>query len=412
HYVFRIKDFTWSGRLFHCADCNTDNPEWASLNRGVLICSECCYVHRNLGRHISHVRSLQKGNWNKNQLELMYVLYSNGSNSIWEHTLLDPLTSSKVKRKPKPHDPVLPVKESFIKEKYAHSAFTLRPSKDEGPINQNDLDRQLWSCVRTSHVITTLRLLSLGADPNYADAEKKNSALHIAAKEGQELQVELLCIYGADAGQPNASDLLPSEIARLENNHELATRLEDLRFEVTDRLSMFLCGRKPDHSRKQDFLIPELIAERPLAHEVSSLRRRLSVIPSHCFERIVQDVYDEVDRRETMASWNAVMQGIKPINLGNEEWVAVFLPPNPEMTATRNQLRQKLAKCGSKEFATLVIDILKEAKRRYKSGGTSGEAAQVLRSVSMSDYAHLKERVKEAEQKLAIAERTNENLQL
>lgn len=54
------------------------------------------------GRHVSNLRSLQKGNWNKNQLELMYTLYANGSNSIWEHTLLDPLNSGKVKRKPQP----------------------------------------------------------------------------------------------------------------------------------------------------------------------------------------------------------------------------------------------------------------------------------------------------------------------
>lgn len=32
-----------------CADCGASRPEWASINRGVLICSECCHVHRNLG---------------------------------------------------------------------------------------------------------------------------------------------------------------------------------------------------------------------------------------------------------------------------------------------------------------------------------------------------------------------------
>ncbi|VDD96520.1 unnamed protein product [Enterobius vermicularis] len=425
-----------SERQFQCADCSADNPVWASLNRGVLICSECCYIHRNLGRHVSNLRSLQKGNWNKNQLELMYTLYANGSNSIWEHTLLDPLNSGKVKRKPQPHDPVIPVKESFIKEKYANSAFSLRPSKDEGPITQEDLDRQLWSCVRTSHIVTTLRLLALGADPNYADPEKHNAPLHIAAKEGQALQVELLWIYGADAGQVNASDLTPSQIAKLENHHELALRLEDLRFEVTDRFSMFLCNRKPDHSRNQDFLVPEMISEELFTSEVTALRRRLSVLPPHCFERIVQDVYDEVDRRETAVAWNAVMQSVQPINLSNEQWIAVFLPPNPEMTATRNQLRQKLAKCGAREFATLIVDILKEARRRdglgrdyddvaesnastsrtsgsfslsHKSEGQT-EPAPVGGSVSLDDFLELKEKVLETEEKLSVAQQTNETL--
>lgn len=33
------------------------------------------------------------------------------------------------------------------------------------------------------------RLLVLGADPNYADPEHLNTPLHVAAKEGQTLQV-------------------------------------------------------------------------------------------------------------------------------------------------------------------------------------------------------------------------------
>ena len=39
-----------------CADCNTPNPEWASINLGVLICLECSGIHRQLGTHISQVR--------------------------------------------------------------------------------------------------------------------------------------------------------------------------------------------------------------------------------------------------------------------------------------------------------------------------------------------------------------------
>lgn len=38
-----------------CAECNALDPEWASLNLGVLMCIECSGVHRNLGVHISKV---------------------------------------------------------------------------------------------------------------------------------------------------------------------------------------------------------------------------------------------------------------------------------------------------------------------------------------------------------------------
>lgn len=47
----------------NCADCDAPNPDWASLNLGVLVCIECSGIHRNLGSHISRVRSLDLDEW-------------------------------------------------------------------------------------------------------------------------------------------------------------------------------------------------------------------------------------------------------------------------------------------------------------------------------------------------------------
>ena len=38
-----------------CADCGASDPVWASLNHCVLICSECCFVHRNLGKNFLYI---------------------------------------------------------------------------------------------------------------------------------------------------------------------------------------------------------------------------------------------------------------------------------------------------------------------------------------------------------------------
>lgn len=38
-----------------CAECSAPEPDWASLNLGILLCIECSGVHRNLGVHISKV---------------------------------------------------------------------------------------------------------------------------------------------------------------------------------------------------------------------------------------------------------------------------------------------------------------------------------------------------------------------
>jgi Arf-GAP/coiled-coil/ANK repeat/PH domain-containing protein len=36
-----------------CADCQAANPDWCSLNLGILICKDCSGAHRSLGSHIS-----------------------------------------------------------------------------------------------------------------------------------------------------------------------------------------------------------------------------------------------------------------------------------------------------------------------------------------------------------------------
>ncbi|CDQ63486.1 unnamed protein product [Oncorhynchus mykiss] len=70
-----------------CVDCDTANPDWASLNLGALICIECSGIHRNLGTHLSRVRSLDLDDW---PVELSMVLMAIGNtmaNSVWEGSL-------------------------------------------------------------------------------------------------------------------------------------------------------------------------------------------------------------------------------------------------------------------------------------------------------------------------------------
>uniref|UniRef100_A0A8C7IN94 G protein-coupled receptor kinase interacting ArfGAP 2b n=1 Tax=Oncorhynchus kisutch TaxID=8019 RepID=A0A8C7IN94_ONCKI len=325
-------------------------PCWGSVNRGVLVCDECCSIHRGLGRHSSQVRHLTHTPWPPSQLQMVQTLYNNGSNSIWEHCLLDPSSISSGKRKANPQDRVHPHKTEFIKAKYQMLAYVHRmPCREDDSVTTKDLSKQLHSSVRTGNLETCLRLLSLGAQANFFHPEKGNTPLHVAAKAGQVSQAELLAVYGADPDALDMGGKTPIDYARQAGHQELADRLVEIQYELTDCLAFYLCGRRPDHRNGQHFIIPQMLT-------------------NHQFEELAMDVYDEVDRRETDAVW-LVTQNHG--TLVTDTTVVPFLPVNPEYSSTRNQGRQKLARFNAHEFATLVIDILTDAKRRQRGNSST-----------------------------------------
>ncbi|XP_036833334.1 ARF GTPase-activating protein GIT2 isoform X13 [Oncorhynchus mykiss] len=348
-----------------CADCSAPGPCWGSVNRGVLVCDECCSIHRGLGRHSSQVRHLTHTPWPPSQLQMVQTLYSNGSNSIWEHCLLDPSSISSGKRKANPQDRVHPHKTEFIKAKYQMLAYVHRmPCREDDSVTTKDLSKQLHSSVRTGNLETCLRLLSLGAQANFFHPEKGNTPLHVAAKAGQVSQAELLAVYGADPDALDMGGKTPIDYARQAGHQELADRLVEIQYELTDCLAFYLCGRRPDHRNGQHFIIPQM-ADRSLdlSEFAKAAKKKLQSLTNHQFEELAMDVYDEVDRRETDAVW-LVTQNHG--TLVTDTTVVPFLPVNPEYSSTRNQGRQKLARFNAHEFATLVIDILTDAKRRQR----------------------------------------------
>uniref|UniRef100_A0AAZ3PNR1 Arf-GAP domain-containing protein n=1 Tax=Oncorhynchus tshawytscha TaxID=74940 RepID=A0AAZ3PNR1_ONCTS len=332
-----------------CADCSAADPGWTSINRGVLICDECCSVHRSLGRHISIVKHLRHSGWPPALLQMVQTLASNGANSIWEHSLLDPAQVQSGRRKPNPQDKVHPTKSEFIRAKYQMLSFVHKlPCRDDDGVTTKDLSKQLHSSVRTGSLETCLRLLSLGAQANFFHPEKGTTPLHVAAKAGQVLQAELLVVYGADPGALDINGRTPMDYARQAGQVELAERLVECQYELTDRLAFYLCGRRPDH-KNGHYIIPQMLNNR-------------------LFEELAMDVYDEVDRRENDAVWLTTQNHS---TLVTERSAVPFLPVNPEYSATRNQGRQKLARFNAREFATLIIDILSDAKRRQQGKGLS-----------------------------------------
>lgn len=373
-----------------CADCSAPGPEWASVNRGVLICDECCSVHRSLGRHISQVKHLRHSSWSPTLQAMVRQLVTNGANSIWEHSLLDPNQLKTGLRKPNPKDRVHPTKATFIKAKYQRLAFVPRlPCKDDDTITVSDLSQQLHSSVRTGNLETCLRLLSLGAHANYFHPERSNTPLHVAANAGQALQVELLIVHGADPTKSDINGKTPVDYALEAGFSNIAQRLIEVQFELTDRLTYYLCGRRPDHQNGVHYLIPTMADSRlDLSDDANKAKLKLQALSHHLFEELASDVYDEVDRRECDSVWLATQNHSA---LVSDTTTVPFLPVNPSFSSTRNQGRQKLALFNAKEFATLIIDILNDARRREQDSNpdlTQGFVESHIFPIEEDAYDH------------------------
>ncbi|XP_062155938.1 ADP-ribosylation factor GTPase-activating protein AGD3 [Alnus glutinosa] len=147
-----------------CADCGAPEPDWASLNLGVLVCIECSGVHRNLGVHISKVRSLTLDVkvWDPSVISLFQSLGNTFANSVWEELLqsrsafqLD-LVPAGLYKSDKPqlifiskpsHADSISVKEKFIHAKYAEKIFVRRPKDNQ---YRHLVAQQIWEGVRAN----------------------------------------------------------------------------------------------------------------------------------------------------------------------------------------------------------------------------------------------------------------------
>ncbi|RID44769.1 hypothetical protein BRARA_I01541 [Brassica rapa] len=226
-----------------CAECNAPDPDWASLNLGVLMCIECSGVHRNLGVHISKVRSvtLDVKVWEPTILDLFRNLGNAYCNGVWEGLLqldhdCEKGSTNKLALVTKPSS-----KDSFaLKEKYIHVKYLEKALviKDERETNLT-ASSKIWEAVQSKNIREIYRLIvtadaniintkfdditAIDAYHHLADAEdevKKRhdpnacqrikdsndsrnclqgcSLLHVACQSGDPVLLELLLQFGAD----------------------------------------------------------------------------------------------------------------------------------------------------------------------------------------------------------------------
>lgn len=107
-----------------CADCGEKEPLWTSANLGLFICIICAGIHRNLGTHISRVKSIMLDSWKPEEIELMRTHGNKKGNEHWQGSLGSciPIRAT---------DSVA-LREQWIKAKYVRKLYQKRLSVHAG----------------------------------------------------------------------------------------------------------------------------------------------------------------------------------------------------------------------------------------------------------------------------------------
>ncbi|KAK2914147.1 hypothetical protein Q8A67_002546 [Cirrhinus molitorella] len=167
-----------------CADCQSPEPEWASINLCVVICKNCAGQHRSLGPDISKVRSMKLDSsiWSNELIELFLDVGNKNSNSFWQANL--PPEDELCKQ------PSLEQRASFIRRKYKKRKYK---KVLEGLNTQEELNKALCAAVVLPDILQTMALVFSGADVMCATGDPEYSTPYLLAqKAGQRLQMEFL----------------------------------------------------------------------------------------------------------------------------------------------------------------------------------------------------------------------------
>ncbi|XP_078620283.1 stromal membrane-associated protein 2-like isoform X6 [Branchiostoma floridae x Branchiostoma japonicum] len=116
----------------YCVDCEAKGPRWASWNLGLFLCIRCAGIHRNLGVHISRVKSVNLDSWTPEQIQMMQEVGNYQARAVYEARLPDSF------RRPQTDSAL----EQFIRSKYERKQYIdknahiitpsdLKPRKEE-----------------------------------------------------------------------------------------------------------------------------------------------------------------------------------------------------------------------------------------------------------------------------------------
>ncbi|XP_073794663.1 arf-GAP with GTPase, ANK repeat and PH domain-containing protein 2 isoform X3 [Danio rerio] len=199
-----------------CVDCAAPNPTWASLNLGALICIECSGIHRNLGTHLSRVRSLDLDVWPSELTKVLSAIGNHMANHIWE-------TCTQGCQKLTP-EATREQRESWIRAKYEQRAFV---SPLPAQCSEDTMSTWLLKAVINRDLPNLLLLLAHSTKeliniPPEGAGQQHHSALHAACQLGDVVMTQLLVWYGSDVKSKDPQGRTALTLARQAGSKECA----------------------------------------------------------------------------------------------------------------------------------------------------------------------------------------------
>uniref|UniRef100_A0A0B8RQ21 Stromal membrane-associated protein 1-like n=1 Tax=Philothamnus irregularis TaxID=1899461 RepID=A0A0B8RQ21_9SAUR len=181
----------------YCADCEAKGPRWASWNTGVFICIRCAGIHRNLGVHISRVKSVNLDQWTPEQIQCMQEMGNTKARLLYEANLPENF------RRPQTDQAV----EFFIRDKYEKKKFY---DKNATHVTSKEKEKKKEERKRDKEPEKPLKNLGIEKPQKKEDQQLE---LKTSPKKVPESTVDLLGLDGpADSSVTNGSTIAPAPV--------------------------------------------------------------------------------------------------------------------------------------------------------------------------------------------------------
>jgi len=208
----------------YCVDCDAKGPRWASWNIGIFVCIRCAGIHRNLGVHISKVKSVNLDSWTPHQVACMQIMGNSKARAVYEANVPEGF------RRPQADSPL----DVFIRAKYEKKKYIARewvptkaPELPEGwsaLIEAEKAKKDIRSIVLPSHTNTNDDIVKRERQSPKEMTKKTNSTVTITtsvASSGSEKLVKTTQSSGQTVAATKTASATAAKPASIESNFDL-----------------------------------------------------------------------------------------------------------------------------------------------------------------------------------------------